>query len=152
MAHHHHVCRIDSDAKRYHCWRVQVRCNNHIVIQSFSDGRYGGKRKALQAALVWRDARLSEIEYERKQRWLRNCTALRRNNSSGIVGVGRYISRNIVGDMVVERAYWHATWQDKDGQRHCRKFSVNKLGEERAKALACAVRQLGMAELIAVHQ
>lgn len=144
---HHHVYRIDRDASRTHCWRVQIQCSGHIVLHSFSDGLYGGKRKALQAALVWRDAMLDQVQHERAQRWLYMCTVLRKNNSSGIVGVGRYISR----ESGEERASWHGYWQGDDGKRHSRKFAVDKYGEKHAKALAIAARTEAMAELIAMR-
>lgn len=151
-AHHHHVRRVDNEAKRTYCWIVQVQCQGHIVIQYFSDGPYGGKDKALQAALTWRDAMLDQVQYERHQRWLRNCTALRRNNSSKTVGVGRYISYDLVRGEVARRVSWQAFWQGADGKRHSRKFSVNKYGEKQAKALACATRTQAVAERIAMSQ
>lgn len=140
----HHIHRIDSESKRSHGWRVQVQRKGQIVIRNFSDKLYGGKRKALQAAMDCRDALLEQMHDERYGLW--RCQRKRRNNTSGIVGVGRYIAREMVGDQEVERVSWHAFWAGSDGKRHSRKFSVSKYGEAQAKVLACAARQQALAE------
>ena len=142
--HHDHVCRV-VNGKRAH-WQVELRCRSHVAKQRFSDVAYGHKNKALQAALAWRDAMLAMAE---RDLWLRRVTMLRRDNSSGIVGIGRYVSREIQGDKVVERVSWHASWLGTDGKRRYRKFSVLKHGEKGAKSLADAARAAGVAELLA---
>ncbi|NEX64202.1 AP2 domain-containing protein [Noviherbaspirillum galbum] len=142
-----HIHRIDNETNRTHCWKVQVQHRNRVVIHHFSDGRYGGKRKALTAAIACRNELLEDMRDERYAHWRRN--RRRRNNTSGIVGVGRYVAREVVGGKDVERASWIAFWDGADGKRHTRKFAVNKYGEARAKALACKARREAMAALIA---
>ncbi len=141
----HHIHRIDSDIKRMHSWRVQVQGKSKIVFRHFSDRMHGGKRKALQAAIVYRDALLEQMHDTRYALWRRQ--RKRRNNTSGIVGVGRYIAREMVGGEEVARINWQAFWDGADGKRHSRKFSVKKYGETRAKALACAARRQALAAL-----
>ena len=139
----HHIHRIDNDDKRTHSWLVQVQRRGKIVFQYFSDNLYGGKRKALTAAQQYRDQLLDQMQDEQYPLWRRN--RKRRNNTSGIVGVGRYLARETVGGKLVERAFWQAFWDGSDGKRHSRKFSVSKYGEAKAKSLARAARLQAMA-------
>ena len=147
MTRHHHILRVDYDKNKRndHYWRAQVSCNGQMTIRCFSDSVQGGKRKALQAAIAWRDALLEQIKDERAAQFIQLRTVLRRDNSSGIVGVARYIAREVKGDRVLSSVSWHAFWADKDGKRQCRKFSVKKYGEKRAKALASIARAEGLA-------
>ena len=103
----------------------------------FSDGVYGGKRKALNAAIEFREkalAAVSNYEYHLHRR-----SILRRNNTSGIPGVGRY--ENISNpDKKTSAIFWVAFWNDEFGVRRQHKFSVLRYGEKEAKKLAIAAR------------
>lgn len=142
----HHIQRIDNESKRTHAWRVRAQYKSRGVIRHFSDKPYGGKRKALQAALAYRDELLQQIHDERYNLWRRQ--RKRRNNTSGTVGVGRYIARDMVAGREVERPSWLAFWDGADGKRHSRKFSVSKYGEAKAKALAHAARRKALAAML----
>ena len=50
------IRRVDHEASSTHCWRVTVQRRKRIFVRDFSDGRQGGRRPALQAAQVYRDA------------------------------------------------------------------------------------------------
>jgi hypothetical protein len=142
---HHHIHRIDNDAKRNHAWRVQVQSRGRVVIRHFSDGVYGGKQKALKVAWRFRDATLKEAHDDRYWFWRRH--RMRRNNTSGVVGVGRYVSRECRHGRLTEQTYWLAYWDDADGWRRSRKFSVSTHGEKRAKQLACQARREAMRKI-----
>lgn len=138
----HHIHRIDHAPKRTHAWLVQVQCRGEITIRSFADGRYGGKRAALQAAIRFRDAALNGARDKGYQLWRRN--RKRRNNTSGMVEVGRYVTRERGRQGIIERISWQAFWDGPDGRRHSRKFSVNLHGERRARELARRAREDAM--------
>ena len=142
---HHHIHRIDSEHKHMHYWRVQVQCKNRIVIRPFSDRLHGGKRKALRAAIACRDALLEQMHDGQYNLWRRQ--RKRSNNTSGIVGVGRYLARETVGGKHTVRAFWQAFWNDLDGKRHGKKFAVKKYGDARAKAMAIQARRQALAEM-----
>lgn len=142
----HHIHRIDHAPKRTHAWLVQVQCRRKITIRSFADGRYGGRRAALQAAIRFRDAALNGAHDKSYQLWRRS--RKRRNNTSGIVGVGRYISRERRRQGIIERVSWQAFWDGPDSRRHSRKFSVNLYGERRARALARRAREDAMRAIL----
>jgi hypothetical protein len=61
-AKHPHISRIDRESNGTHCWKVLVRRKNRVSDRNFSDGIYGGKQKALRAAIAWRDELLLELE------------------------------------------------------------------------------------------
>lgn len=134
-----HIARIDSERNHTHCWVVRVQRRGQVVLQYFSDGVYGGKAKALKAARELRDELLRRMHDPDAVAWRRNVT--RANNTSGVVGVGRYVSREIQDGRSIERAAWHAFWSDEQGRRVSRKFLVSAHGEQRARVLAMECRR-----------
>jgi hypothetical protein len=107
----------------------------------FPDKQFGGKVKALKAAKAWRDSLIATASGVNYVLWRRN--KLYPHNSSGIVGVGRYVVR--YGKK--KQHVWDAFWENADGKRCGRRFFVATHGERRAKALACAARRDAIEEL-----
>lgn len=132
MKHYHNLRRIDDNSRRTHAWLVQVQRRGHIIIKMFSDSLYSGKQKALTAALAYRDALIAAASPAEHNLWHR--TIVRRNNTSGIPGVGFYRKAN-------GREKWVAYWIDENGVRKSRTFSVNMYGMRKAKQHAIAERQ-----------
>ena len=114
----------------------------------FSDGVWGGKRKALAAALAWRDQQIDPLAAYAHELWLRNLK--RRNNSSGLPGVGRYRG-NVRADGARSPDFWLASWIDGHGVSRKRKFSVKRWGERGAKQKAIEVRDREVREAVAVR-
>jgi len=71
-----------------------------------------------------------------------NCrnSKARRNNSSGIHGVGRYTPK-------AGSPYWIAQWLDLEGKHKSKTFSISKYGEGEAKRLAIDSRTKAIAQL-----
>ena len=132
------ITRIDHEASRTYAWRVTLQRHNKIVTKPFSDAIYGGRRKALKAALEYRDALLLQHSAFDHQVWVR--TRLRKNNTSGIPGVARY---EVVANHNTKRrvAFWLASWVNEDGASRKRKFHVSLYGERQAKRLAITERE-----------
>ncbi len=140
------IRRIDNDVNSTYAWLVQVQRGDRTTIKMFSDGVHGGKRKAMQAAIAYRDQFLADTDHFKYQMWLR--TILRRNNSSGIPGVARYISTDPkTGN---SWAFWLASWIDEHGISRKRKFSVLRYGERTAKKLAMTEREQKLHEACSV--
>ena len=140
------IRRVDYEAKHTHGYLVQVQRNHRITTKFFSDGVYGGKPKALVAAVSFRNELLAEAHYE-YQIWRRSIP--RRNNRSGITGVGRY--DKIVDPSTGRREIvWLAYWVNEDGSSGKRKFSVLAHGESRAKQLAIAERERQLRRVCAI--
>ena len=52
-----HITRLDH--QKTHGWWVRIRRKSNPCSKLFSDGIYGCKQKALEAAIVWRDEKLT---------------------------------------------------------------------------------------------
>lgn len=132
------ISRIDHEASRTYAWRTTLQRWNGIVVKTFSDSVHHGKRNALKAALEYRNTLLLRHSPFKHHVWLR--TRLRKNNTSGIPGVGRY---EVVADSKSGRrqVFWLAFWVDESGVRRHRKFFISIYGDRRAKRLAMAERK-----------
>jgi hypothetical protein len=132
------IIRVDHEASRTHAWRVTLQRHNDIVVKTFSDSIHGGKRKALKATVEYRDELLRRHSPYAHAIWVR--TRLRRNNTSGIPGVGRYeeCTNPNTGNT---REFWLASWVNEYGASRKRKFTVSCYGERQAKRLAVAERE-----------
>lgn len=53
------IYRIDQDYKKNYGWFVRLKNKGQKVSKWFADKKNGGKRKALQAAKVYRDEQLA---------------------------------------------------------------------------------------------
>lgn len=141
---HRYIRRIDNERTGTHSWHVAIRCRNHAITRHFSDGVYGGKRKALKAAVAFRDATLLQFRDVDYAVWLRR---KRGANTSGITGVARYVNYSRTPGQSAEYPYWQAFWRDLDGKRHTRTFSVLQYGERKARKLAIEARRAAMLEM-----
>lgn len=137
MTRFRNIVRVDHEASRTHAWRTTLQRWNGITVKTFSDSVHHGKRNALKAALEYRNTMLLRHSPFKHHVWVR--TRLRRNNTSGIPGVGRY---EVVADPKTGRrqVFWLAFWADERGVRRQRKFFISSYGERQAKRLAIAER------------
>ena len=69
--------------------------------------------------------------------------SFRSTNTSGVCGVGLLINKTKSG----ENRYWKAQWNDLNGKRKAKCFSVELYGEDEAFRLACEWRVKVMKEL-----
>ena len=138
------ITRIDASAHGY--W-VRVMRRGECFSKLFSDGEYGGKRKALKAARDYRDQLVDDLadkEQTRKQR----AEIVTSRNYSGIPGV-RYIEETSrKGDREYVYGYWEAQWSPKPYVRKKRRFSVKKYGDKKAMELAIEARAKGVEEMV----
>jgi hypothetical protein len=132
------IIRVDHEASHTHAWRVTLQRHNDIAVRTFSDSIYGGKRKALKVAVEYREELLRRYSPYAHAIWVR--TRLRRNNTSGIPGVGRYEER-ANAKTGYTREFWLASWVNEHGVSRKRRFMVSHYGERHAKRLAVAERE-----------
>ena len=138
------------DSKRHHAWKVAVRRAGQYLHQYFTDSTYGGTAQALAAAMAWRDQTVAELTGADYAIWRREW--MRPTNSSGIVGVYRGLIAKKRGKRTVKLANWQAYWQNANGKRSTRSFSVNKYGEKEAKQMAISAREEGMKDVVRQFQ
>jgi hypothetical protein len=141
MTHYTNISRHDDPSRSTFAWVVRVQRKNRIMDKMFSDSVFGGKDKSLAAALAYRDALILAASPAAHNQWRR--TIVRRNNKSGIPGVGLFTRSN--GN---ER--WIAFWDDEFGRHRTRSFSVQRHGEEKAKEMAIAERQKQLERIFAI--
>lgn len=140
------IVRVDNERTRTHAWRVQIQRQNKMIYKYFSDGAFGGKKRALLAAKKYLSALLSDRANVDWKMWQR--MQMRPTNTSGVTGIGRYSTKKVQADGQVKIHYsWQAFWKDADGRRRARSFSVNVYGEDRARELAKRARREGLREV-----
>ena len=141
------IVRIDNPVNHTHGWTVRLQRHGSNTAKVFSDGVHGGKSKALRAAIEYRDAWLSQHPVVEHHLWV--CTRLRKNNTSGIPGVGRY---DVLANANTGRrnVFWMASWTDEHGFSCHRKFYVSRYGEREAKRRAVAERESQLHRVCAI--
>lgn len=137
---HKYITRIDANNTHGYQVRICYQSSNITHSKMFSDNPYGGKRKALKAAIQFRDQIAKDLDIEhllsiphasRKQIPRRSY----KTNSSGIIGV------NFIRDYKdnYENYYYAVKYQENKKQRSiC--FSIKRYGEKEAFKLACKIR------------
>lgn len=117
---------------------VHLRRRGTTHYKRFYDLKHGGSRKALAAALKWRDQVLATTQ----ALTFREFHAQRRsNNTSGVAGV--HFLRSVAQPL----GMWQARIKLANGQKVHRGFSVRKFGERQAFKRAVAAR-LKLLELV----
>jgi len=127
---HKNLTRIDHPAKRTHGYFVRIQWKGERRAKFFSDGVYGDRLAALDAALEWRNT--TEVELG-KPRTDRQVVGLVRS-STGIPGVRRRKEGHT--------EYYEATWVTTVGKQGRTRFSIARHGEKRALQQARKARQL----------
>lgn len=138
------ITRIDlvsRNGKSVSGWEVRIQRRHERVQKFFCDSKLGGKRAALKVAQAFRDLTESRLKplsvADRAQR-------PSSRNHSGTVGVRRQHQVDRRGDFEYHYDYWVAQWTDGMGRRKTRSFSVEQLGDKKARQLAIAAREDGV--------
>jgi hypothetical protein len=136
---HKGISRIDQPSKDTFGWYVRVTFNGMQRCKFFSDRAHGGKEKALEAAIRFRNQAEQELGKPRTDRLV---IARNPRNSSGIMGVQRKtkVVRTPAGERVVVKGF-QVTWNPEPG-RVCRIWvPIGESGEKAALLKACAIRR-----------
>jgi hypothetical protein len=121
------------DAKGRDVYVVKINRQRKSARKEFIVERYPSKEAAEIAALAYRDRMLREVLPMTK----RECTSiLRKNNTSGVPGVGFQKSTNSGG-----LGYWVAYAQRPGHPMERKSFSVKQFGFDKAFEMAVAARQ-----------
>ena len=133
------LSRFDYDLKRDHGYLVGLRRRGVKFVRRFSDNTWGGKREALKAARAWRAEVIAAHPPLSRQQYAQ---IVRKNNTSGSPGVCAI--KNTRGEITG----WEAHWLRPGSARYAiRKFATSVYGAARAKQLAVAAREIGVADL-----
>lgn len=142
---HRYIYRVDYG--HTHGWWVRFqRCNKIAKSKLFSDGKLGGKDKALKAAIAWRDGVSPTLPPLPERGYLRTC----KRNTTGTVGVNyqRYLRKK---KYLIEE--YTTTWVDPVTkiQIH-RGRSCKKYGRRVAYRMALEIRRKALARIKAYYQ
>lgn len=117
-------------------WSSSGIWENDTTSKLFSDSKYGGKRRALNAAKKFRDEKYKSLKKEELlNNKLKRIVRRHSRNTSGIIGVRN--SYTIRGNYIYEE--WTA-FGYKDGKHWRKAYSINKYGDKGAFILACRAR------------
>jgi hypothetical protein len=133
------ISRIDQPSKNTHGWYVRVTFNGQKRVKFFSDVAHGGKEKALELAVKYRNDSEQELGKPRTDRLV---IARNPRNRSGFTGIQRKtkIVNTPEGTRVVSDVY-EVTWNPWPG-RLCRIWvPIDENGERAALLKACAIRR-----------
>ena len=108
--------------------------------QFFSDKEYGGKRKALAAAIECYEEWVAELPPPVTSKGIKSV-----RNKSGRVGVHLAVNPSYRIKGVTYNSYV-AAWRSEGGQREKISFSVEKYGKKIAYQLACLARDKEIAD------
>lgn len=133
--------RVDHAASSTHCWRVTIRRRNEVIRRDFSDGVYGGREQAFQAALVCRNTIIETHPPFGKPEY---CKILKKSNRSGVSGLKRVDRLELSKGRRMRRIYWEVQWPIENGRSRHRKFSILKYGEQGAYQLALTARETAL--------
>lgn len=124
------IYRTDSDRNGTHGWIVFAQRRRQVFTKHFADGVHGGKSEAYRAASKYRGRLIKEHVGLTRAEY---ASILRRNNTSGVPGVCKYLS-----------GHWVSFWPTVPGKTRRMKFSVTKYVENKAFDLAVAARLRAM--------
>ncbi len=127
------IKRIDSE--KTHGWQVHVCRNGVLKTKLFSDRVHGGKRVALAEAKRFRDQLRADMTQRISPSWQNERDA---KTNTGHLGVSYTESRRSNGDV---KAYISVTARVAKGRAVNRKFSVDKVGYDKALKQAVAWRK-----------
>lgn len=136
------ISRIDSGST--HGWFVRGYKNGLTYTKLFSDGKFGGKKSALDEAVVYRSELVKELEKIPVKKRTRRVVTSDKRNKSGVLGVCR-IKRTSNTGRVTE--YYSVTWRPEPGVQKYSLVSINKYGEEEAFRRAVELRRRQMLQI-----
>lgn len=140
------ISRIDNDST--HCWYVRIKTTEGLLPASFSDRKYGDKRKALAAAKQWRDDHVpSHSERPALNSWGPLPSLTHARNKTGMARVAIIQKYNSDGE--ITSIIWEARWREPHPEREkgslrsiikTKSFAVKRYGYRAAYLWACKTR------------
>ena len=133
------ISRIDQPSRNTFGWYVRVMFNGMTRCKFFSDKVSGGKQKALEAAIQYRNKAEKELGRPRTDRLVTRGSG---RNETGVTGVNieKRKVRTEDGEKEVKK-YYVVSWHPWPGKT-CREFvSIEKYGERGGLMRACRIRR-----------
>lgn len=127
------------DYQKKHGWTFRISLEGKAYSKLFSDSKYGGKEKARQEAIRYRNEFLSSKLFKRTPFRMKPTT----RSTTGIVGVSETYSRVVRGKRKGEKEpCFTVTWSPEVNRKKIKKFHFHHYGgREGALQAAVAFRQ-----------
>ncbi|MCI0416354.1 AP2 domain-containing protein [bacterium] len=133
------ISRVDHEKKHAYGWFVRVAYRSKMYQKFFSDLAEGGKRKALKAAIKWRDKTERKLGKPRTERKVAMPSS---RNTSGVVGI-RETTKAMTRDGRKKGPVYEVWWFPKPGEIRKTSVSIYKYGQREAFRRAQALRKAG---------
>lgn len=129
---HKHITRLDH--QNTHGWWVRIRRKSNPCSKLFSDGVYGCKQKALEAAIDWRDKKLVISP----RQFSRTIESSSKNVKTGVPGLCLSLIPGVCGYL----AHLQVSVQ-RNGKRTSTRYSISKWGLRAALWKSCVALTKG---------
>ena len=140
------ITRIDRPERGHLAWYVRVSFQGRLISKHFADRKHGGKRKALKAAITFRNQTEKELGKPRTDRMVVRCSP---SNKSGVIGVRRTTKRSrATQENRPTGNFFEVTWAQTPGQIKRAAFSIDRYGEEEAFRRACKLRERKLRQIL----
>ncbi len=140
---HKSISRVDHEKKHAYGWFVRVAYQGKMHQKFFSDLAQGGKRKALKAAINWRNKTEKKLGKPRTERKVAMPSS---RNTSGVVGI-RETTKAMTRDGRKKGPVYEVWWFPKPGVIRKTSVSIYKYGQREAFRRAQALRKAGEKEM-----
>jgi hypothetical protein len=136
---HKSISRIDQPEKHTHGWYVRVHFKGRQIAKFVPDKQNGGKKKALTAAIKFRDDTEEEIG---KPRTERPVVARKARKKTEVIGVRHVIKITKASDGEPrENPVYEVTWSPRPNVVQRTSVSIRKYGKREAFRRACEIRR-----------
>ena len=133
------ISRIDQPEKHTHGWYVRVHYRGKQIAKFIPDRQYGGKKKALDAAVKFRDE--TEVEIG-KPRTERPVVARKARKKAAVIGVRQVVKHTRGADGEVhDNPVYEVTWSPRPNVVQRTSVSIRKYGKREAFRRACEIRR-----------
>lgn len=136
---HKDISRIDS--KKTHGWQVRITYQGKYYSKLFSDSLHGGRDKALERAILYRNQLEKKIGRPRTDRVIVTKSP---RNKTGVIGVRRtyhYTGSYKEDGSPNTTEVYEVSWQPEKNKIQKKTFSIRKYGEKEAFRLAYEFRK-----------
>ncbi|MDI6400648.1 hypothetical protein QLX67_01485 [Balneolaceae bacterium ANBcel3] len=123
------ISRIDQPSKNTYGWFVRIRRDGKSISRFFSDGKHGGREKALDAAIVFRDKNLEQWESFAKNH--DRAMHLGKKSNIGYPGISYCIKKKRRKETIHEEHVFQVSYSPKKGIYKNKSFYIPKARNKR---------------------
>jgi hypothetical protein len=112
----------------YDSYQVRIARNGHEYSSTFHWARFGGKERALQSAVKWRDQMISQLPAAENGRGSFRTSPMAHKYTFGRVGITKYPKKDRRRTGQPAYLVYGVNWVDEDGAPRVKQFQVGRIG------------------------